>query len=114
MKYFAFPKGARLLKQADFRRVYKNGKRFAGRYFAVFCLRAEDVGEAPRIGITVTKAVGKAHERNYIKRHVREAFRLNRPLFGQGWFVVKARMGARGVEGADLRRDLLDIVSRIK
>ena len=74
---FSLPKGARLLKRADFLRVYEHGKRFEGRFMTVFILPAK--GDRHRVGITATKkAIGKAHDRNRAKRLLRESFRLSR------------------------------------
>ncbi len=73
---FAFPKEARLLKRADFLRVYEQGKRIEGRFMTVFILP----GERPlhRVGVTATKkGIGKAHDRNRAKRLLRESFRLS-------------------------------------
>ena len=74
---FRLPKESRLLKRADFLRVYENGKRFEGRFMTVFILPAEH--GVHRVGITATKkAIGKAHDRNRAKRLLRESFRLSR------------------------------------
>ncbi len=73
----SFPKEDRLLKRADFLRVYEKGKRFEGRFMTVFILPASL--DRHRVGITATKkAIGKAHERNRAKRLLRESFRLSR------------------------------------
>ncbi|CAN5721875.1 hypothetical protein BH24ACI3_BH24ACI3_01840 [soil metagenome] len=74
---FRLPKEARLLKRAEFLRVYEQGARIEGRFMTVFILP----GERPlhRVGITATKkAIGKAHDRNRAKRLLRETFRLSR------------------------------------
>ena len=72
-----FPKADRLLKRADFLRVYEKGKRFEGRFMTVFILPAKL--DRHRVGITATKkAIGKAHDRNHAKRLLRESFRLSR------------------------------------
>ena len=74
---FGLPKEARLLKRADFLRVYELGKRFEGRFMTVFILPAKQ--DIHRVGITATKkAIGKAHDRNRAKRLLRESFRLSR------------------------------------
>lgn len=73
---FRLPKEARLLKRADFLRVYEQGKRFEGRFMTVFILPSDR--DIHRVGITATKkAIGKAHERNRAKRLLRETFRLS-------------------------------------
>ncbi len=73
----SLPKEFRLLKRADFLRVYEQGKRFEGRFMTVFILPTER--ETHRVGVTATKkAIGKAHDRNRAKRLLRESFRLSR------------------------------------
>ncbi len=62
------------LGRADFLRATRRGRRVETGYFRVFVLRREDGGPT-RLGITVTRKVGKAVLRNRIKRLVREWFR---------------------------------------
>jgi len=71
-----FPKSRRLLKHADFQRVYQAGRRQFTGNMTVFFLRREaaPAGE-PRVGLTVGKVLGGAVERNRIKRRMREAVR---------------------------------------
>lgn len=91
-----FPKSAHLLKHADFRRVYENGKRhFSGNLTVFYLYRtsvapenasslraglplAESIGA--RIGFTVSRALGDAVKRNRIRRRTREAVRQHYSL----------------------------------
>lgn len=73
-----FPRTARLLRHADFERVYKLGKRHFASHITVFYLRREMPG-GPRIGFTVGRALGGAVERNRMKRRLREAVRMHYP-----------------------------------
>ena len=41
-----------------------------------------------RVGITVSKKLGKAHVRNRVRRRLREVYRLNEELFLPGWDIV--------------------------
>ena len=41
-----------------------------------------------RVGVTVSKKLGKAHIRNRIRRRVREVYRLNEEKFQPGWDIV--------------------------
>ena len=41
-----------------------------------------------RVGVTVSKKLGKAHIRNRIRRRVREVYRLNEDRFQPGWDIV--------------------------
>lgn len=69
-----FPKSARLLARADFRRAYDNGNRLPSSFFTLFWLPRPELS-APRVGITTPRALGNAVARNRIKRRMREAVR---------------------------------------
>ncbi|MBI2678080.1 MAG: ribonuclease P protein component [Candidatus Koribacter versatilis] len=81
----SFPKSARLLKRADFLRVYETGRRHFGAHMTFFYLDRAVVGgvneaagkDGPRIGFTVSRALGGSVDRNRIRRRVREAVRMN-------------------------------------
>ena len=78
-------RAARLRKHADYQRVYKaTRKQFSASMTWFLAAReapplqvepAAVVDETPRIGLTAGKVLGKAHERNRIKRRMREAVR---------------------------------------
>ena len=74
----------RLCKHADYQIVYKAGRKQFGKQLAYFhAPRPADRRSAtpgPRIGLTVPKALGKAVDRNRIKRRMREAVRAALPL----------------------------------
>ena len=68
-----------------FRRLYKtNG--FAGPYLVLYARKNRE--GVNRVGITVSKKLGKAHIRNRIRRRLREAYRLNEEKFLPGWDIV--------------------------
>ena len=73
-----------------FRRLYRtNG--FAGPYLVLYA-RKNRTG-TNRVGITVSKKLGKAHIRNRIRRRLREAYRLNEEQFLPGWDIVLVGRG---------------------
>ncbi|HYK37942.1 ribonuclease P protein component [Alloacidobacterium sp.] len=72
--------GARLTRHADYQRVYQQSrKHFSASMTYFFTPRAEDlpVVNGPRVGLTAGRVLGKAVERNRIKRRMREAVRHN-------------------------------------
>jgi ribonuclease P protein component len=75
-----FPREVRLLRHADFERVYKQGRRHFGPHLTAFFRRREAAGGL-RIGFTVSKVLGGAVERNRMRRRLREAVRLHWPEF---------------------------------
>lgn len=82
-----FPKTAHLLKHADFQRVYQNGKRHFSGNMTVFYL-GQDTPVGPRVGFTVGRVLGKAVDRNRIRRRTREAVRANLVALSEGPVAV--------------------------
>lgn len=81
-----FPKTDRILKRGLFRRVYEQGRKVQFRYFTAFILAKQDDGA--RIGVTATRKIGNAVQRNRARRLVREAFRKNKWLAPNGVDIV--------------------------
>jgi ribonuclease P protein component len=110
----SFPSSSRILRSADFRTVYDNGKRVSGPLFAAFCMARQSDGAGVRIGLTVPKALGGAVVRNRIKRRLRAAFRLHRaewPLID--WdIVLNPRKAAILAPFADLERAFAEVMKK--
>jgi ribonuclease P protein component len=96
-----FPRTARLLRHADFERVYKQGRRHFSASLTVFYFPRPEAqtrvaGTAPslrpttglRVGFTVGRALGGAVQRNRMKRRLREAVRMSLPRTGVAADVV--------------------------
>lgn len=108
-----FPKSVRLRRRADFRRVQSQGRRIPTPHFLLIYLPRPHQG--PKLGITVTKKVGTAVQRNRVKRLVREVFRQHRPQFPDGCeLVVIARRGAPTLGYEQVRDELLRAADRLR
>ena len=68
-----------------FQRLYRTGGQANG--FLVLYARKNRTG-TNRVGITVSKKLGKAHIRNRVRRRLREVYRLNEARFKPGWDIV--------------------------
>ncbi len=68
-----------------FQRLYRsNGQ--ANAYFVLYA--RHNRMDVNRLGITVSKKLGKAHIRNRVRRRIREIYRLNEDQFQPGWDIV--------------------------
>ena len=89
---FGFPKGSRILRSSDFRKVYDEGFRFSCQHFAAFCLADVDQNVdqqgGPKVGFTVSRAMGNAVVRNRMRRRTREAVRLHLAGLDPKWRIV--------------------------
>ncbi len=66
-----------------------------------------------RVGITVSKKLGKAHVRNRVRRRLREVYRLNEEQFRPGWdIVVVARSKAVEAEFDRLTKSYLSLAKK--
>lgn len=64
---------ARLSRSADFDRVFRRGRSHASRELVLYVFPRQDEG-GTRLGLSVSRKVGGAVQRNRVKRLLREAF----------------------------------------
>jgi ribonuclease P protein component len=104
----AYPKTARLRRDADFTVVRARGRRVNGRQ-AVVRVAPRPSGPA-RLGIGVPRAYGGAPRRNRFRRLVREAFRALRPTLPPCDLLVQPRRDLVEPTLDGLREDLAEAV----
>jgi ribonuclease P protein component len=97
----------RLSRSAEFERVYRHGRSSANRHLVLYSFPNASSGR-PRLGLSVSRKVGGAVERNRVKRLLREAFAGVEGQLSAGHdVVVVARPEARelaereGLSGVD-------------
>ena len=104
----------RLTRRRDFDGVYRRGRRAEHALATLYVRRHPDSGpqsETRRLGFTVSKKVGKAHDRNRVKRRLREAARaLALPIGFDA--VVVARAGAAEADFGALSAALKQLFER--
>jgi len=88
-------KHAKLLKAADFDRVFDKSVRSSDRYFTV--LARPNERDTPRLGMAISKRrVKLAVQRNRVKRLIRENFRLSQQSCNADYVVLAGPQASAG------------------
>ena len=118
--------GSRLRKHADYQRVYAGARKRQSASMTWFLAlqQTAPVTESspaltllsgPRVGITAGKVLGKAHERNRIKRRMREILRRHVDLLPPGFdLVLHPRRVVLTMEFAKLEDEIMRILTQAK
>ncbi|MGI6345432.1 MAG: ribonuclease P protein component [Bacillota bacterium] len=101
----------RLIKNADFRSVYRAGRSVADRYLVLYSLPQDQPGV--RLGISVSKKVAGSVGRNRLKRLVREVFRSLRSNIVDGYhLIVILRVSSRDIGFAQVEASLVSLLKK--
>ena len=97
-----------ILKQnSDFRRAYGKGKSFSDPALVTYVLRNNRAGIC-RMGITTSKKIGTAVDRNRCRRIIRAAYRQLSPQLNGGYDIVfVARSKTKYLKSTDIERIML-------
>jgi len=115
-------KRGRLSRSAEFDRVFRQGRSHANRVLVLYGFprpEAEGSAAAPRLGLSVSRRVGGAVERNRVKRLLRAAFELEAARLPEGHdVVIVARPDARAIAERDglegLRAPLAELIDQLR
>lgn len=112
----------RLRSHADFQRAYASAgrKRQSSSMSWFLAPRQPHPGNAghagsstPRVGLTAGKVLGKAHERNRIKRRLREALRRHVELLPEGFdLILHPRRSVLTLEFMKLEAEVVRILEQ--
>ena len=111
-----FSRQSRLRKHADFEKVYRSGRRLFCAHMTVIFLRRDSVPPGPaRVGFAITRMMGKAVDRNRVRRRLREATRLNLSAVGNAVdVVIHPKKSAQTMNFAELTQEVARAFERIR
>ncbi|MDQ2077038.1 ribonuclease P protein component [Marinimicrobium sp. ABcell2] len=114
MASLAFGKSLRLLTSSDFKVVFDNAPFRASHNHFLILARFNQL-DRPRLGLIIGKKhVRLAHERNRLKRHIRETFRLRQQSLCGLDVIVIARKGMDELSNPQLNHQLNQQWQRIE
>lgn len=100
-----FRKADRIRRRREYLAAQGTGRRLTAPHFTV--ILAPPGGEPrPRLGLVVTRRLGKAVRRNRVKRLLREFFRRHREELPPQDIIILAKKGAETLTYADVTREL--------
>ncbi len=112
------PADHRLRRHADYQRVYREGrKHFSASMSYFYALRGGGslASTGPRVGLTAGKVLGKAVERNRIKRRIRDIVRRQAPIVRADVdIVLHPRRSVLTIEFAKLESEVVRIFTNIQ
>lgn len=115
-KKYSFSKTERLTKNKEFRRIFREGKSFSNQYLTIYIYQHPPTeGKQIRLGLVVSRKLGKAVRRNKLKRRLREIFRLHKHLLKPGLDIIfLPRNQAVDYDFQELKKSVLSIFKRAK
>ena len=103
-------KSYRVKKEAEFQRVFTQGKSCANRQFVVYMIEKPEQVHF-RVGISVGKKIGNAVARNWVKRRIRQSLTELKPQLKQDCdFIVIALPGVAWMEMAEVKDHLIHVL----
>lgn len=102
----------RIKKSKEIEKIIKLRKSSANKYFVVYTTK-DTTNENFRFAISVSKKLGKAHDRNKIKRRVKSIVDLNKNNINKNInFFIICRQGVQDIEYKVMSESLISLLKR--
>lgn len=108
----------KLRKNLEFRLVYRRGRSFSNNILVLYIMknrrnRDEHQGDYNRVGISVSKKVGKSVVRSRVKRLISESYRLKNKCLKNGYdFVFVARSAASSSSYHEVEEAMINLFKK--
>lgn len=103
----------RIKRNAEFQVIFRQGRTWSNAVAVLYLLRSQ--APVSRIGVCVSKKLGKATVRNRVRRLIHESCRLRWPDVKDGWrIVILARRGALDRTFKDVDACVDDLLRRAR
>lgn len=101
----------RIRKSSHFRFVYNHGKSLVDENVVIYITKNGKTFN--RIGISVSKKVGKSVVRNRVRRVIRESYRVNKNMFKRGYdIVIVARVRAAKANYKEISSSIIKLLGK--
>jgi ribonuclease P protein component len=108
------PRSRRVRKRAEYLAIQNEGRRFSSPHYLLFVRPAADAAHPARLGLTVSRKVGGAVQRNRVKRWIRECYRRMKDTLPAGVdIVVVARPSAATAGYEPTAQELATLARRL-
>ena len=102
----------RVKRSQDFDNIIRKKQSLANRQFVIYYQKNNL--DHMRLGISVSKKLGKAFERNKIKRYIRETFKTRKEFVKNYDIIVIARAGAKDMPFLEFGSSIDHVLKRSK
>ncbi len=97
-------KEEKLRKNVEFKRVYRRGKSCANHLVVLYVYKNHNNKDVNRVGISVSKKVGKSVVRSRVKRLILESYRVHKDEMEKGYdlvFIARTKINDKNFKEVD-------------
>lgn len=104
-------KNFRMKRNTQFNYVFKKGQAFKHRQLMLVIYKKKYKHQ--KIGLVVSKKIGKSVQRNHVKRLIRESVREYLPLISTDYdLIFVARQGVESASFHDINKTILELLKK--
>ena len=101
----------RLKQNKQFNYIYRKGEKYQTKDFNLFVIKSKY--ECFKIGFSISKKVGKANQRNLLKRRLREIVRKNNLAKEYHNYILQSKVDACTLAFAEVEKQVIELFGKV-